>query len=203
MQGTEDWRKMRVGLATASNFGAVRAKGKSGEAVTRRDYKMQLAVERLTGTPVDSLSNAAMQWGTDHEEQARLAFAIETGLFVDQVDFVRHPTLAAGASPDGLIGYDEGLEIKCPYNSAIHIETFLSGMPSKHKPQVQGALWITGRRVWHFVSFDPRMPKDFQLYRQTVTRDEAYIKELEADVEKFLAEVDVVLETLKERLKNG
>ena len=203
MQGTDDWRLLRLGLATASNFGAVRAKGRNGEAATRRDYKMQLAVERLTGVPVVSFHNAAMQWGTDHEDEARLAFAIETGFFVDQADFVRHPTLAAGVSPDGLINDDAGLEIKCPYNSAIHVETILNGMPAHHKPQVQGGLWVTGRRTWHFVSYDPRMPPELRLYRQTVARDEAYIAELAEDVEKFLAEVDQLLAQLRERMIHG
>lgn len=200
IQGTPDWFAARAGKATASRFKDVLASIKSGEAASRRDYRYQLAVERLTGTMVEGYSNAAMQWGTDTEPYAREAFEINTGLLVDEVGFVEHPDLLAGCSPDGLIDDDAGFEAKCPYNTAIHIQTILDGMPSGHRAQVQGCMWITGRQRWHFVSFDPRVPPDLRLYHEIIERDDGYIANLEAEVRKFLADVDDLLERLRGKI---
>lgn len=198
-QQSPEWFAARLGKATASRFKDVLATIKTGEAATRRNYRMQLVVERLTGQKEEGYTNAAMQWGNDNEPLARIAYEVKTGLLVTQADFVDHPTLMAGASPDGLIGEDGGLEIKCPHQSAVHIETIQSGMPSEHMPQVQGAMWITGRKWWDFVSYDPRMPEHLQLYVQRIERDDKYIADLEAKVTAFLCEVESTIKQLNER----
>lgn len=198
-QQTDEWFAKRLGKATASKFKDVMATIKAGEAATRRNYRVQLVVERLTGKKEDSYTNAAMTWGNETEPLARIAYECRTGLFVEQVDFVDHPHLMAGASPDGLIGDDGGLEIKCPHQSAVHVETIQSGMPSEHMAQVQGAMWITGRKWWDFVSYDPRMPEHLQLYVQRIERDDKYIAELEAKVTAFLCEVESTIKQLNER----
>ena len=198
-QQSPEWFAARLGKATASRFKDVLATIKTGEAATRRNYRMQLVVERLTGQKEEGYTNAAMQWGNDNEPLARIAYEVKTGLLVTQADFVDHPTLMAGASPDGIIGDDGGLEIKCPHQSAVHIETIQSGMPSEHMPQVQGAMWITGRKWWDFVSYDPRMPEHLQLYVQRIERDEKYIADLEAKVTAFLCEVESTIKQLNER----
>lgn len=200
VQGTEAWLACRVGYATASRFKDVLAKIKSGEAAARRDYRFQLAVERLTGQPVETYSNAAMQHGTDTEPLAREAFELHTGAMVEEVGFLVHPDIMAGCSPDGLVDDDAGLECKCPFSTAIHIQTLLDGMPPGHKPQIHGAMWITGRSKWHFVSYDPRLEPRLRLYHQVIERDDDYIATLEGEVRLFLNEVDALLETLRERL---
>lgn len=198
-QQSPEWFAARLGKATASRFKDVLATIKNGEAATRRNYRMQLVVERLTGQKEEGYTNQAMSWGNDNEPLARIAYEVKTGLLVTQADFVDHPTLMAGASPDGLIGEDGGLEIKCPHQSAVHIETIQSGMPSEHMPQVQGAMWITGRKWWDFVSYDPRMPEHLQLYVQRIERDDKYIADLEAKVTAFLCEVESTIKQLNER----
>lgn len=132
-----------------------------------------------------------MRFGAEQEPFARIAYEAVTGNVVLQVAFIRHPELAAGASPDGLIGLDGQIELKCP-NTATHIDALLKGMDPGHIPQIQGNLWMSGRAWADFVSYDPRMPERMQLYIQRVPRDDAYIKRLEAEVRKFLSEVDKV-----------
>lgn len=200
-QRTDEWLQARAGKATASRFKDVLAKIKSGEAATRRDYRYQLAVERLTRQPVQGYSNAAMQWGTDTEPQARQAFQFLEGLKVEEAGFIVHEHLLAGCSPDGLIGTDAGLEIKCPYNSTVHIQTLLDGVPPEHMAQIQGSMWITGRRRWHFVSFDPRLPEDLRYYHEIVGWDDDKIALIEHEVTRFLEEVSGLLKRLRERLE--
>lgn len=188
-QGTTEWLADRAGKATASRFKDILAKIKTGEAATRRNYKMQLVTERLTGLPVETYKNSAMEWGTAQEPLARLAYESQHKELVQQQGFLTHLTVDAGCSPDGLIGTDGGLEIKCPFSSLVHVETLLGKMPTEHMAQIQGAMWITGRKWWSFVSFDPRLPEHLQLYVQRIDRDDIYIQNLGAEVLKFLKEV--------------
>lgn len=194
-QRSDEWFKARAGLATASRFSDVLAKIKTGESASRRNYRAQLVCERLTGCPQESFTSPAMQWGTDQEPSARAAYEAATGELVDEVGFLQHPEIAAGASPDGLVGADGLVEIKCP-NTATHIETLLNGMPASHTPQIQGQLWITGRKWCDFVSFDPRMPEPMQLHIQRIERNDEFIANLETEIRKFLAEVEETIEQL-------
>ncbi|CAJ0779074.1 hypothetical protein LMG7141_00836 [Ralstonia condita] len=192
-QRTDSWFEARLGRATASNFGKVLgkvlAKIKTGEAADRRNYRAQLVIERLTGNRQEGYSNAAMQWGTEQEPFARIAYMADRGVDVQEIGFIQHETLMAGCSPDGLIGADGLIEIKCPV-SATHIETLKTQhMPLEHMPQVQGQMWIAGREWCDFVSYDPRMPEKLQMFVQRIPRDEQYIKALAFEIERFLEEV--------------
>lgn len=199
-QGTAEWFAARLGCATASRFKSVLAKLRDGKpAAARAEYAIELATERLTGQPIARFSNAAMQWGTDNEPAARIEYAWRRELEVAEVGFLRHPSIAAGASPDGLVGADGLVEIKCP-NSTTHAETMLRGMPPDHRAQVQGQLWITGRAWCDFVSFDPRFPEEFALYVERVERDEIYISALDREVRSFLAEVDEIEKLIRGRM---
>lgn len=192
-QGTPEWLAARAGHVTASRFKDVLAKLKSGsgEAATRRAYRLQLVTERLTGQPCETFKNAAMEWGTATEPFARAAYETAKALMVDEVGFLPHPTMQwVGASPDGLIGDDGGCEIKCPAASTVHVETLAGGMPSEHRAQVQGTLWVTGRQWWDYISYDPRLPPKLQLYVERVKRDEDYITKLADEVAAFLIEVE-------------
>jgi putative phage-type endonuclease len=199
-QGTQAWLADRVGHVTASRFKDVLAKIKTGEAAGRRNYRVQLVTERLTGNPTESYTNAAMEWGTATEPLARAEYESARSLMVDETGFLHHPEILwVGASPDGLIGADGGCEIKCPHQSTVHVETWDGGMPPEHRAQVQGTLWVTGRKWWDFISFDPRMPAGLRLYVERVERDDAYIAALAAEVAKFLDEVESMRERLLER----
>jgi len=197
-QRSDDWYAARCGKATASRFKDVLAKLKNGAAAAdRQKYLTELVVERLTGQPVPAYENAAMRWGTEQEAGARAAYEKRAGVAVEETGFVAHDTLQAGCSPDGLVDWDGLIEIKCPYNSAVHIETLLSGMPAEHTAQVQGQMWITGRQWCDFVSYDPRMPAELQLHVQRIPRDPAFIADLERQVTSFLAEVAQQVEALR------
>jgi hypothetical protein len=196
-QGSAEWLEARLGKATASRFSDILAQGRGGaESSSRRNYRAQLVSERLTSSRQDDYTNAAMQNGTETEPVARAAYEAHTGNVVQEVGFIPHQTLAnIGASPDGLIGTDGGVEIKCP-NTATHIDTLLGGMPSKHYLQVQGCLWVTGRKWWDFVSYDPRMPENLSLYIQRIELDEECSQKLHKEIPLFLAEVDELCESL-------
>ena len=199
-QGSEAWKSERAGHCTASRFRDVLAKIRTGEAASRRNYRVQLVTERLIGAPISGFKSAAMEWGTQTEPLARVAYEAHTGDPVVETGFHLHQGVDwVGASPDGLVG-DEGLlEIKCP-EPATHMETLLDGVcPSEHVAQIQGQMWVTGRKWCDFVSFDPRFPKHLQLFVVRVPRDEAYIANLEREVKGFLREVD----QLHDRLLNG
>lgn len=188
-QRTDEWYAARLGRATASNFGKVLAKIKTGEAADRRNYRAQLVIERLTGNRQEGYSNAAMQWGTEQEPFARIAYMADRGVDVQEVGFIQHAALMVGCSPDGLIAADGLIEIKCPV-SATHIETLKTQhMPLEHMPQVQGQMWIAGREWCDFVSYDPRMPEKLQMFVQRIPRDDQYIKALAFEIERFLEEV--------------
>ena len=188
-QGSPEWALERAGHATASRFSDILAKIKTGESASRRNYRTQLVTERLTKLPVEQYHNAAMQWGIDTEAQAREEIEITLGYVVTETGFIKHPTMKwVGCSPDGLINNDGGCQIKCPFVSTVHVETLQGGMPSTHIAQVQGEMWVTGRSWWLFVSFDPRMPKNIQLYSQVIKRDPLYIAALEQEVSQFLVD---------------
>lgn len=190
-QRDNDWFTIRLGKVTASRIADVTAKTKSGWGAGRANYKAQLIAERLTGMKQDTFMNAAMQHGVDTEEAARVAYAFLEGQTVLEEAFVIHPViLDAGASPDGLVGDDGLVEIKCP-NTATHIETLKgASIPAKYVGQMQWQMACTGRQWCDFVSFDPRMPEEMQLFVKRLPRDDALITELEAYVRDFLDEVD-------------
>ena len=200
-QRTEEWFAARLGKVTASRVADVLAKIKSGESASRKNYKMELVVQRLTNKVGESFTNAAMEWGTEQEPFARMAYEAHTGTFVKEEGFVDHPTIEGfGCSPDGIVG--EGLiEIKCP-NTANHIETVLENKaPSKYIPQMQAQMVCTGAKWCDFVSFDPRLPEDLQLLVVRVERDQEYIDSMEVEVKQFLSEVLDLFNQLKARQK--
>ena len=188
-QRSEEWFKARLGRATASRFGDIMARTRSGYGAQRKNYKAELVVETLTGTQNEFYASTAMQWGTDTEPVARLAYILETGNEVEETGFWLDDELGAGASPDGFVGEDGLLEIKCP-NTATHLETLeRKEVPFQYRAQVQGQMWITGRKWCDFVSYDPRLPENAQMIIIHVERDDEYIKNLAQEVEDFMIEV--------------
>lgn len=199
IQGSAEWFEARRGFVGASSINDVMAVTKSGgEAATRRNLRARIIAERLTGICVESFTSSAMQWGVDNEPIARANYEVLYGVDVDQVGFILHPEIKmTGASPDGLIGDDGLIEIKCP-NTATHIDYLLGGVaPAEYRNQMLWQMECTGRKWCEFVSFDPRMPDDMQLFVVRYMRDDEKIKELRAGVLKFLDEVNEVLEKLQ------
>jgi len=196
-QKSDEWFAARLGKVTASRVADVIAKTKTGYSASRENYMAQLVVERLTNTQAESFTNAAMQWGTDQEPFARAAYEVQQNVLVDETGLVDHPTIEmAGASPDGLVGEDGLVEIKCP-NTATHIDTLLTQtVPAKYITQMQFQMACTGRQWCDFVSFDPRMPQKAQIFIKRVPRDDAFIKEIESEIKKFLAEVSAKVDQL-------
>lgn len=185
LQRTDAWVKERSGKFTGSRFADVLARNKrTGEPLKAyHDLIWQVVVERMTGEAVEGPSGYALQWGTDVEPFAREAYELETGNLVTECGFIEHPEHPfCGVSPDGLIGTDGGLEMKCPKSSIIHVERFINGVPAEYEPQIQGGMWVTGRAWWDFVSFDPRMPESHRLLIVRVERDQKYIEALQSAV---------------------
>lgn len=197
VQGSPEWFAERLGRVGASRVADIVARTKSGYSTSRENYAVELALERLTGQRADSYSNAAMLWGTTTEPMARAAYEATTGVLVQECGSIPHPRIEmAGASPDGLIGSDGLLEIKCP-NSATHINTLRSRKPDgKYVTQMQWQMACTERRWCDFVSYDPRMPEGLELFVTRIQRDAAMIAELEREVVRFLAEVDAMVAEL-------
>lgn len=191
-QGSAAWLFERVGYVTASRFKDVIAKTKAGKPTAAREtYLWELVVERITGAPSDHYASTAMQWGTDQEQRSRMAYEAATGAMVEETGFIKHPNVKwVGGSPDGLIGEEGGWESKSPYNSAIHLQTLMGGMPEDHEAQVQGLMWVCERDWWDFQSFDPRLPDRLQRYCQRIPRNEDYIIQLASEVIVFAGEVE-------------
>ena len=188
-QGTDEWFAARLGKVTASRAADVMTK--KGSAA-RANLSAQLVLERLTNTKGESFSSAAMQWGVDQEPFARAAYEAHSGVWVDTVGFVQHPTIErAGASPDGLVGHDGLVEIKCP-NTATMIDTLLTGkVPSNYTTQMQMQMACTGRAWCDYAVFDSRMPVKAQLFVKRVQRDQKFIDDMEKEIIAFLAEVEI------------
>jgi putative phage-type endonuclease len=206
-QRTEEWFQQRLGKVTASRISDVIAKTKTGVSTSRQNYLVQLVSERLTGKKGDSFVNQAMLDGIERESAARELYMRTRGVSVTEVGFFDHPVIKnSGASPDGAVNAEEDgkyaglIEIKCPIETT-HTNTLMSkSVPSKYMPQIQWQMASVSPNVkWvDFISFNPNFPDTMQLFVARVERDNAYIAELEAEVIKFLDEVEQTIIKLKE-----
>lgn len=189
-QRTQEWIEARLGKVTASRVADLMARTKTGYGASRGNYMAELLCDRLTGEQTDRFTSAEMQRGTDLEPEARAAYSFIHSTPVQECGFVVHPVIEGfGASPDGLIG-DVGLvEIKCP-NTATHVDYLLSQtVPGKYVTQMMAQMACTGRTWCDFVSYDPRLPDDLQLFVKRVHRDKDAIADMEKEIETFLAEL--------------
>lgn len=181
-QRTEEWINARLGKLTASRFGDI-----IGGPEARKRYACEILQEIVTGQPSQDpdFTTPAMDWGNYHEPIAADYYADNTDEIPLLCGFFTHEKYPfVGASPDRLIGFDGLLEIKCPFYTYNHISAIHFGAYAKHKPQVQGQLWVTGRDWCDLASFDPRYHEQ-PLYIERIQRDEAYIAALEEEVLLF------------------
>lgn len=201
-QRTEAWFAARCGKLTASRFAAVMNVLKDGSpGAGRKELVTLLAIERLTGSTVETYQNDAMRRGTELEPEARAAFEAYTGELVEEVGFIVHPELPfVGVSPDGLLGADGLVELKCPASQHKHLSALLSGEhATEYRWQLQGQLWVTGRQWVKAVSYDPRFPEALRLAITHVDRDEKAIAQLAAECAKANAEIETVLSQLQQK----
>lgn len=197
IQGTDEWKQLRAGLITASPVQDILA-----EQAGRKNYIARLVAERLSGEPCGSdYISKEMQWGIDHEPEARALYELTTGRTVTTVGFAVHPEYEwSGASPDGLVGDDGMVEIKCP-NTATHIETIrTSKIPMKYFAQMQWEMECAEREWCDFVSYDPRIKHEkLMLYIYRVQRDEAFLTKARAKLRVANIEVDKIVAELLEK----
>lgn len=197
-QGSPEWLAARAGKVTASRINDVMA---AKTTAAYRDYRAQIVAEILTGQPQESgFTNAAMQWGTEQEKFARAEYEMFCAWTVDEVGLVIHPTIEQGAaSPDGFVSTDGLVEIKCP-KTATHLQTLIDKkQPRQYENQMLWQMACTGRQWCDFVSYDPRLPEDLQLFVHRFDRDEKRITEIEAAVKQFLNEVNEMIDKIKEK----
>ena len=170
---------------------------RGGEAASRRDYRAELIAERLTGKVENRYVSKEMRYGTEQEPFARTAYEIRTENIVDQVGFVFHPRLDfSGASPDGLVREDGGVEFKCP-KTTTHLAYLAAGtVPKEYEDQMLWNMACAEREWWDFVSFDPRLPEKLRLFIVRMPRDEARIGEIEREVMRLNHEIHIVCEQL-------
>ena len=197
-QGSPEWFAQRCGSVTASMMSHVLAVGKGGEAITRKNYRLQIVAERMSGKVAESFSSSAMEFGIATEPMARMQYESYAGTLVDLAPFCTHPSIKwVGASPDGFV-HDGLLEIKCP-NTQTHLGYRIENQcPPRYVAQIQCQLWVTERDWADFVSFDPRLPERLQLFVCRVQRDDRFIKDMEKETIKFLAEVEETINKLEE-----
>ena len=197
-QGTTEWFAARCGKVTASRVADIIAKTKTGYSTSRDNYMAQLVCERLTNTPTEGFTNAAMQWGVEQEPFARAAYETAKGVMVEEVGFIVHPEIdMSGASPDGFVGVNGLVEIKCP-NTATHIQTLLDQkVAEKYITQMMWQMACTERPWCDFVSFDPRMPAKHQLFIKRINFDKQLVDSLENSVIQFLGDVDLKIQQLE------
>lgn len=202
-QGSEPWKAARLGKVTASRIADMTAKTRTGWGSSRANYAAELIAERLTGAPADRFTNAAMEWGSEQEAPARALYEFMHDVSVQLVGCVLHPSInMALASPDGLVGDDGLVEIKAP-NTATHLDTLLTEtVPEKYVKQMQFQMSCTGRAWCDFVSFDPRMPADMQMWVKRIPRDDVMIADLDKETRVFLAEVAATVDALVSKYRN-
>jgi putative phage-type endonuclease len=194
-QGTPEWRAERAGRITASRFVDV-----LGTRPAREKYARELVFERLAQRPKHEVKSKSTAWGTDIEPFHVEAFELHTGLIAERCGLIAHPRYPfIAASPDRLTSDGGGLECKAPHDEAVHVQTWLEGMPDEHRAQVLGGMFVTGRTHWWFTSYDPRQAEPYRLYVERVPRDDRYIATLSGALLTFEQEVQAMLEQIRNR----
>lgn len=192
-QGSKDWHKARLGVATASRFKDIITPAKGDKSASYKGYMYELIAEKLTKGKEDFFKSEWMERGNEIEPLARASYEFMNEVEVKQIGIMLNDDGTVGASPDGLIGDVGGLEIKCPKPSTVVKYMLDGGLPLEYKPQVMGSLWISGRDWWDFLAFHPSM--DF--YQIRVYRDEDYIKKMNQHIMDFVDELQNNYEKLK------
>ena len=202
IQGSEEWHKLRCGKITASRIVDIMRGIKGSYLAGRKNYLAEKVCEILTGKAEEHFISTPMQWGIDNEPLARSSYELLTGNLVKEVGFITHDSIEnLGASPDGLVGTDGGIEIKCP-NTAQHLQLLLGGKVKRdYIIQIQINLMCSNRQWWDYVDYDSRLPEEHSIFINRFYRDEVMIAEITQEVLLFNAELQAMIKQLEE-LKN-
>jgi hypothetical protein len=202
VQGSEEWKQLRCGIVTTSRMADVTATTKKGEGADRKKYRDEILCEILTGAPYPQSADRArqVQWGKEWEDTARAEYELKFDVLVDTCGFVMHPTIPRfGGSPDGFVGDDGMIQIKCP-NTNTHVNWMLGGtIPLEHAHQMAAEMSVYGKKWCDFVSFDPRLPEHLKLFVRRWNRNDQIISQLDREVIRFNAEVDQMLAALPQK----
>lgn len=202
VQGSPEWMALRVGKIGGSRIADLLTEGRSGESLTRRKYKNELIRERLTGRKLDTYKTPAMQRGIDLEPMARAWYEVHNNVFVDQVAIVLHPFIEGGqCSPDGIVESTNSLiEIKIP-NPENHLDNILTSgkqLEQYHDQVMWQLACMPEKEFCDLISFDPEMPDHLQGFVKRIYRDDEYIQIMQDKVISFLAEIETIVNNLKE-----
>lgn len=196
-QGSEEWHSLRLGKVTASRVKDIMTNGRGGDpSKASESYMMELIAEHLTGESKPFFENDAMKWGTETEPQARLMYELHSGLEVKEVAFIELNEFV-GISPDGLIGNDGLIEIKCPTTTTQIKRALSDDYAADYKAQIQMQLWVSGREWCDFLSFDPRLDCSAYYLIQRVERDKEYIEDMKNRVNEFVSTMQETIKKLK------
>lgn len=196
-QGSDEWIAARTGLCTASRFKDILS-GRGGKyKVVRKTYLYELVSERLTGISKGFRETAEVRHGKEFENEARDAYSFITRNEVREIGItILDDNQFIGASPDGIVDPDGGIEVKC-FDTRRHVEIICEGMPAELMPQVQGNIWIHNAKWWDFISYDPRIKSDKNIYIQRIMRDDKYIGMLKNECFKFTDEVQTTIDKIE------
>lgn len=198
-QGSGTWLAARCGRITASRMADVLAYTKKGDETQKRaDYRVEKVSERLSGMALEKYVTFAMKEGTRLEPEARTEYELATDVMLDRVGFVLHPAMdCSGASPDGLVGNDGGVEIKCPTRTT-HVEYVLAGVvPPEYEPQMVWNMACCEREWWDFISYCPDFPEPLNRFIVRLHRDEERIEEIAREVCKLDKEIEATVAELQ------
>lgn len=205
-QGSEEWHASRAGCITASMFNVARERLKSGKNAgdftqAAKKYAFKLAIERISGKPLDEgFETWQMKRGHELEPMARARHEEEAGVIVQTAGFVTTDDGCFGASADGLIGDDGGAEYKCLVSPESLMPVLLEDDIAEYINQIQGCMWITGRKWWHYGLYCPALePVKLDLHWMEIKRDDDYIEALEKDLIEFRALVLQYESTLRNK----
>lgn len=185
-QGSDAWFSARLGVPTASRFKDIVTPAKGDKSASSKAYMYELIAERLIKDREKFFKSEWMERGNEIEPLARASYEFINEVEVKQVGMIFNDEMTIGISPDGLIGEDGGLEIKCPKASTLVKYMLDGGLPLEYKPQVMGSLLISGREWWDFLAFHP----DMELYKFRVYRDEEYISKMEKHLTSFVEDLE-------------
>ena len=193
--------RQRIGCLTASRIGDVLAVKKDGKPTAARlDYMKQLVAERMTDVAAEFYVTGDMQWGIDQEDCARQVYEAETGAIVIECGSVPHPRIEhALATPDGLVGADGMIEIKCPKTTTYVGWLLNGGVPEQHKAQMLWQIACTGRKWCDFIAFDPRIVKGPKVMIRRFEPKADEIAKIESEAVRFLDEVEALFQQVTER----
>jgi hypothetical protein len=200
-QGSDAWKQLRVGLLTGTGICDVLPGKRGGYLDKRQDQLDEIVTELFTGKPSGGFRTTKyMKEGIEREPIAKMLYTERTGRIINEVAFIRHDWMRVGMSPDGLVrgSRRRNVEVKCPKDRTHLRYLQMTKCPEEYVPQVQSQLWLGDFEECDFISYHPDFPEDMQLHVITVQRDEAYIQTVEAEVSKFLAEVNVKVKDIKQ-----